>query len=292
MKATGVEDAVQGGQYLMGFPEIVLLRRLHRRRAGPPLLPHRHAPDVIEFIYVAKGWQTYAVGAQRYDLQTDDILVIHPGETHSSAGLAQEPGVFYWISIRLPKNERDFMHLPAQDATVMIRALRAMRTHHFRAGAQIREYLDATVRDLLASPNDTLRRVRIRGALLQLLAELIDCATRHDLPGSHPWNREVSQLIEDRLCRPLDIAALARSVNMSPQLFTMRFKERFHLVPSEYVMRRKIERAKTCLAVDTDRTVTKIAMDLGFASSSHFATSFMRYAGLSPRAYRRQTSHA
>ncbi|MBA4386464.1 MAG: hypothetical protein C0404_00700 [Verrucomicrobia bacterium] len=255
----------------------------------PPLPLHRHPRNRIEFIYVAKGCQTYQVGTQRCDLQAGDVIVIRPGEQHSSAGFPEEPGIFYWIAIRVPEDDRNVLGLPEEDARVVSQELRAIRSRHFKGSPRIKEYLDATFLDLLAPPKDAMRMVRIRGTVLQLVAELIACAARHELPGSHPWNRKLATLIDQHLREPLDVAGLARKEKMSPQLFTMRFKELFHMVPSEYIMRRKIEQAKTTLIADPDQTITRIGMDLGFASSSHFATTFTHYTGLSPREYRKLT---
>jgi AraC-like DNA-binding protein len=38
---------------------------------------------------------------------------------------------------------------------------------------------------------------------------------------------------------------------------------------------------------EPDATVTDIAFDLGYADVSHFSRAFHRWAGVSPRAYRR-----
>lgn len=52
--------------------------------------------------------------------------------------------------------------------------------------------------------------------------------------------------------------------------------------------RLRVDRARTLLR-STDRSVTDIAFDCGFATSQYFARVFRDYAGISPRAYREQT---
>jgi hypothetical protein len=57
------------------------------------------------------------------------------------------------------------------------------------------------------------------------------------------------------------------------------------LSPHRYVLRARIDRAKALLG-DTRRSVSEVAPATGFATPSHFATTFRRVTGATPRAYR------
>ena len=52
-----------------------------------------------------------------------------------------------------------------------------------------------------------------------------------------------------------------------------------------FVNRRKIELAKDMLR-ETNRSVTHIASELGYANISHFIELFKRYEGVTPTVYR------
>ena len=83
----------------------------------------------------------------------------------------------------------------------------------------------------------------------------------------------------------LDIEALAGSVHLSRAHFIRSFRETFGETPHRYLQRRRIERAMSLLR-ETDRPVTEICLDVGFASLGTFSRTFREIVGSSPREYR------
>ncbi len=65
--------------------------------------------------------------------------------------------------------------------------------------------------------------------------------------------------------RPLDVPALARIAHTSEAHFSRTFRATFGETPHRYLQRRRIERAMYLLRL-TDRDVTEICFDVGFAS--------------------------
>jgi AraC-like DNA-binding protein len=93
----------------------------------------------------------------------------------------------------------------------------------------------------------------------------------------------------DRLyASPLDVAALARVAHVSPAHFARQFRLVFGETPHRYLQRRRIERAMELLR-DTDRPVTEVCLDVGFASLGTFSRTFSAVVGESPSAYRERT---
>ena len=95
----------------------------------------------------------------------------------------------------------------------------------------------------------------------------------------------VLQYIGDNVDTSLSLQSLADLAQMDSFLFLRRFKQSTGLAPHQYVLRQRVERAKLLLG-DPKLPITEIALRLGFASQSHFATVFRRIAKVSPRAYR------
>ncbi len=83
----------------------------------------------------------------------------------------------------------------------------------------------------------------------------------------------------------LDIEALAKSVHLSRAHFIRSFRETFGETPHRYLQRRRIERAMAFLR-ETDRSITDICFDVGFASLGTFSRTFSAIVGESPSAYR------
>ena len=86
--------------------------------------------------------------------------------------------------------------------------------------------------------------------------------------------------------QPLDVPALARIAHVSPAHFTRTFRATFGETPHRYLQRRRVERAAFLLR-ETDRSVSEICLDVGFASLGTFSRTFRAVVGSSPTEYRR-----
>jgi AraC family transcriptional regulator len=74
---------------------------------------------------------------------------------------------------------------------------------------------------------------------------------------------------------------------MSPAHFARAFAATAGRTPFEYVMTRRLERARQLLE-RTDRSALAIALEVGFKTPSHFAARFRREYGVTPRQVRPQ----
>jgi transcriptional regulator GlxA family with amidase domain len=86
---------------------------------------------------------------------------------------------------------------------------------------------------------------------------------------------------------PLDVATLARIALVSEAHFIRSFRAAFGETPKRYLQRRRVERAMFLLR-STDRSVTDICMDVGFASLGTFSRVFRDVVGEPPSTYRRR----
>jgi AraC-like DNA-binding protein len=86
--------------------------------------------------------------------------------------------------------------------------------------------------------------------------------------------------------QPLDIPSLAKLAHVSEAHFIRTFRATFGETPHRYLQRRRVERAMFLLGT-TDRSVTEICLDVGFASLGTFSRTFRQIVGRSPTEYRR-----
>jgi AraC family transcriptional regulator len=101
--------------------------------------------------------------------------------------------------------------------------------------------------------------------------------------------RQATDYINDNLARKLTLAEIAGVAHMSPHHFTRSFKAATGLSPHQYVIHKRVDRAKTLLS-DTRLTVADVAAAVGFSNPSHLATHVRRVLGVSPGALRRENS--
>lgn len=97
--------------------------------------------------------------------------------------------------------------------------------------------------------------------------------------------RRAVELAEASVGEPLAVPDLARAAGLSPFHFSREFKRETGQAPRTYLRRARLERAKRLLAAD-DRPLTEVALECGFCSASHLATSFARAFRMPPSRYR------
>jgi AraC family transcriptional regulator len=83
----------------------------------------------------------------------------------------------------------------------------------------------------------------------------------------------------------VDLNELAGTAGVGYFHFFKAFKQSMGVSPNQYMLERRVERAKALLA-RTELPIADIALRVGFSSQSHFATTFRRLAGATPRVYR------
>ena len=99
--------------------------------------------------------------------------------------------------------------------------------------------------------------------------------------------RRAIEFINDNLDKEqtVALAAVAEAVQMSYFHFSRAFKQSMGVSPNVYMIEQRIERAKRLLS-ETDVPIAEIALRVGFASQSHFTTTFRRLAWTTPKAFR------
>ena len=97
--------------------------------------------------------------------------------------------------------------------------------------------------------------------------------------------RRVSTYIEEHLAEDLSLSELAAVAYLSSYHFARLFKASTGFAPHQYVIGRRIERAKLLLST-TNWSLAAIAHAVGFAHESHLALHFKRLTGLLPSSYR------
>jgi len=114
-----------------------------------------------------------------------------------------------------------------------------------------------------------------------------EAPVRNDRVGrlSTPQLRAALDFIAAHLGDNPALADVAAATALSPYHFARRFKASLGLSPHQFILRARIERAKTLLA-DPHHSLVEIGLATGFANQSHFTTAFRRLVGMTPKRYR------
>lgn len=97
---------------------------------------------------------------------------------------------------------------------------------------------------------------------------------------------EAALWIDSNAHRPIDLEAAASESGLSSFHFLRLFSNVLGVTPHQYLVRSRLRRASRLLA-DNERTVTDVALDVGFQDLSNFVRTFHRAAGMSPRSFRK-----
>jgi AraC family transcriptional regulator len=137
-------------------------------------------------------------------------------------------------------------------------------------------------------------RIPYSEAVAQVLMHELPQSNQDQGPAPQPsrgglatWQMcAVASHLEGHLSEQISLAMLARITRLSEQHFCRAFKKSFGIPPHRYHVQRRIECAKRLLA-DRSKSVTDIALTLGYSQTSAFSVAFRKTTGRSPREFRR-----
>jgi AraC-like DNA-binding protein len=97
--------------------------------------------------------------------------------------------------------------------------------------------------------------------------------------------QEVLAFIDQHLGERLTLPDMAQVLAINSYHFAHVFKQATGLAPHQYIIRRRLARAKQLLA-DTELPIAEVALAVGCANQSHFSAQFHRATGMTPLNYR------
>lgn len=161
----------------------------------------------------------------------------------------------------------------------------------FTAGA---ETLARSSLDLASIPDAGMAEWEEIG--VELAARALEMANggepnKESLPAAEARVTRIVRMIESRPGAQHGLTALAREARLSRYHFLRVFQQLTGLTPHQYVLRTRLRRAATRLALEPAR-VLDIALDSGFGDVSNFNHAFRAEFGVSPRAYRKNGRHS
>ncbi|MDX2204922.1 MAG: AraC family transcriptional regulator [Hyphomicrobiaceae bacterium] len=105
--------------------------------------------------------------------------------------------------------------------------------------------------------------------------------------GVHDFRlRKAVQLLEERVCEPVDLDRVAREAGLSRPHFYKLFRQQVGVTPNIYLNSLRMERAIERLTATTE-AVASIGLDLGFSSQASFTRFFIANGVVPPSTYRR-----
>jgi AraC-like DNA-binding protein len=247
----------------------------YRCDAGPNDVPFTEVHADHSVSYVRRGSFGYRCGGCSHELVAGAILVGRPGDeylcTHEHHAGGDECLAF---------------HLSAE-LVEQLGGDRAWRTHSLPPLPEL-----MVLGELAQAAATGLSDLGLDEAGLWLAARFVDIAADHERQPVAATARERRRAVEAALWldahahEPVDLCATAAQAALSPFHFLRLFAKVVGATPHQYLVRSRLRRAARLLA-DPQRSITDIALDVGFGDLSNFVRTFRRAAGVSPRGFRR-----
>jgi AraC-like DNA-binding protein len=99
--------------------------------------------------------------------------------------------------------------------------------------------------------------------------------------------KNVIDYIFEHFHEKISLDTLASLVFLSQRQFERRFREIFRLSPSDFILKVRIDKAIRFL-VETEYSITQIALNCGFYDNSYFTRQFKKITALSPLQFRKK----
>lgn len=250
------------------------------------ILPTHIHPDMIEICYLAKGSQEYFVDDSFFRLYGGDVFIAFPNEIHGTGDVPEEKGVLYWMVLKRPEEGKDYLGLNFPDANELFSRLLQLPKRLFKGGSECERLLQKII-CIYFQNKDSLTQMELNNLLVSFLLHIVHAGERTTNRTYSDRITQIIRYIEENLFEILDLEFLADKCNLSVSRFKHLFKEETGIPPSEYIIRRKMEKAQEMME-DSKFSIKDIAYDLGFSSPAYFSTVFKQYNGYSPTSYKKK----
>ncbi len=114
-------------------------------------------------------------------------------------------------------------------------------------------------------------------------AQRVSLQSRHGMRNDH-LVRAIA-LMEETIENPVSPGVIAEQLGISTRQLERLFGRYLNSTPKHYFMEMRLNRAQNLL-VQTEQSITEVAMACGFQSTSHFSKVFRGHFGRSPLTHR------
>ena len=237
-------------------------------------LNHVYGPEIRNyylFLLVNKGEASFFHKNGTIKLEEHDMLVMCPGEKIHY--VAHTPWSIQWVGLYGQTVER-YMRLLSINGDEPIL--------HIERYYEMEQVFEELYR-LSGQRTEYFRCKQIEGIykFFSLLLESSSQRTRYDIAHS------ARKILDYNFDHALTIQQIANTLCVDGAYLTRKFIQKYNISPKEYLMEKRIERAKKLLA-ETDVSVKEISVSVGYVDQLYFSRLFKKKEGISPQAYRKQ----
>ena len=243
-----------------------------------PRTMHEHK-NLAEILIVDDGAGIFIIDGERYTAKKGDFILYNSGTVHDEFGGSGNDLSTYCVAIsnlklaNLPVNKI----LPKEYSPILPSG----------------EYFDELLSIFRAIERESYRQSGAETAnllTLALVAKICAMLKTHGLPRREkiPSLSSVAKdFIDAHYIENIKLEDIARAVDTDVYKLSKVFKAEIGISPMRYVILRRIGEAQNLL-INTDMTVTRIALSVGYNDSNYFQNVFKAFMEMTPKEYRKR----
>ncbi|MBI4978543.1 MAG: AraC family transcriptional regulator [Spirochaetes bacterium] len=243
----------------------------------PPLHASEGVRDHYLMHYILSGSGSVRLKGKTYPLTKGNAFVIFPRERHWYQASKDDPWVYAWVGFT------------------------GVRPHRILAGAGVSEDMPvfqkpyqkeiaSYLHELIANLKERKAgfELRAEGLLYLLFASMTALHTpaRKTRPdGKEHYIDQAARFIDTNFQRDITVTHIAEHLGLERSYFSALFSRHMHMSVKEYIIRRRVEKAKQYLAT-MELSIGEIASSVGYSDYFTFAKLFKRRTGVTPTDYK------
>ena len=249
--------------------------------------PHHTHEDFFEFFYVVSGGIRHIIDGQSEQLLAGDAYLFRPSDCHEfrrSPNAVRYSHRDVYVSIadmkefcRFASPKRDLYNEIVTSPT----PLRFYLTYH-----DIRAFETQAIR------LSTLEESDLEHCYRSVVLSLLNLCLTKGAPSHYPqWLHRLIYYIHASVTRKRTLAEYVETTGYCHEHVSREFKRYTGYRLNEYIMRTKLEYAKSMLSQKEGNSVSQISYGLGFSDESSFITAFKKLYGISPMQWKKAIVH-
>lgn len=230
--------------------------------------------DSFELILVHEGTVKLFEENQKFNIDSGEMLLLFPGQTHGGTEIYSGELSFYWLHFKILDmrifNQSHHLELPQH----------IIPADSHQLSILFRQYLNDQNQGILTP-------IKAELLILQILSEASrsPCAVE----ASSIIAEQVFRFIAEHYQEPISTASIAHELHHNPDYLGRCFKTAHGSTITEEINRRRLLEAEKLL-IDKDLNLNEIATQCGFNDSGYFRKLFVRKNDITPSKFRHRLS--
>ena len=244
---------------------------------------HTHE-GFFEFFYIVSGGTEHTIENKTERLTSGDAYLLRPGDRHKMQPFAIEGTCYSHRDIYISEKDMEkFCLFASPDRDLYGEIINSPSPIHFHM-----TYHDIRASEAQAIRLSTLPAPEAALCYRAIALNLLSLSTMNKSSSLYPqWLSKLLAYIQASATRKRSLDEYIETTGYCHEHVSREFKRFTGYRLNEYILRTKLEYAKTLLSLD-ENSITEITYYLGFSSESNFIAAFKKLYGITPLQWKKQ----